>query len=223
MRRRRTVREVTAVIELRARFDEQNNIDWSERLEDAGCRVIYGFSDYKIHSKVCLITLKGKSGIQYVTQIGTGNYNEKTSEQYTDLSLITADQGIGRDAAEFFQKHGCGQSGGQLPQPPGLPLQPEADHPPAHRGRDRPGQPRPHHHEDELPHRLRCHGKAGRGLSCRGSGRSHHPRHLLPAARRPWPHGAHLRHQRGGALLEHSRIYSFGSERTSASSWVRRT
>ncbi len=69
-------KEVTAVIELRARFDEQNNIDWSERLEDAGCRVIYGFSDYKIHSKVCLITLKGKSGIQYITQIGTGNYNE---------------------------------------------------------------------------------------------------------------------------------------------------
>ena len=100
-------KEVTAVIELRARF-EQNNIDWSERLEDAGCRVIYGFSDYKIHSKVCLITLKGKSGIQYVTQIGTGNYNEKTSEQYTDLSLITADQGIGRDAAEFFKNMAVG-------------------------------------------------------------------------------------------------------------------
>ena len=101
-------KEVTAGIELRARFDEQNNIDWSERLEDAGCRVIYGFSDYKIHSKVCLITLKGKSGIQYVTQIGTGNYNEKTSEQYTDLSLITADQGIGRDAAEFFKNMAVG-------------------------------------------------------------------------------------------------------------------
>ena len=101
-------KEVTAVIELRARFDEQNNIDWSERLEDAGCRVIYGFSDYKIHSKVCLITLKGKAGIQYVTQIGTGNYNEKTSEQYTDLSLITADQGIGRDAAEFFKNMAVG-------------------------------------------------------------------------------------------------------------------
>ena len=101
-------KEVTAVIELRARFDEQTNIDWSERLEDAGCRVIYGFSDYKIHSKVCLITLKGKSGIQYVTQIGTGNYNEKTSEQYTDLSLITADQGIGLDAAEFFKNMAVG-------------------------------------------------------------------------------------------------------------------
>ena len=101
-------KEVTAVIELRARFDEKNNIDWSERLEDAGCRVIYGFSDYKIHSKVCLITLKGKSGIQYVTQIGTGNYNEKTSEQYTDLSLITADQGIGLDAAEFFKNMAVG-------------------------------------------------------------------------------------------------------------------
>ena len=101
-------KDVTVLIELRARFDEQNNIDWSERLEDAGCRVIYGFSDYKIHSKVCLITLKGKSGIQYVTQIGTGNYNEKTSEQYTDLSLITADQGIGRDAAEFFKNMAVG-------------------------------------------------------------------------------------------------------------------
>ena len=101
-------KEVTAVIELLARFDEQNNIDWSERLEDAGCRMIYGFSDYKIHSKVCLITLKGKSGIQYVTQIGTGNYNEKTSEQYTDLSLITADQGIGLDAAEFFKNMAVG-------------------------------------------------------------------------------------------------------------------
>ena len=96
-------KEVTAVIELRARFDEQNNIDWSERLEDAGCRVIYGFSDYKIHSKVCLITLKGKSGIQYVTQIGTGNYNEKTSELYTDHSFITADQGIGEEASNVFQ------------------------------------------------------------------------------------------------------------------------
>ena len=102
-------KEVTAVIELRARFDEQNNIDWSERLEDAGCRVIYGFSDYKIHSKVCLFTLKGKSGIQYVTQIGTGNYNEKTSEQYTDLSLITADQGIGLDPAEFFKNMAVGK------------------------------------------------------------------------------------------------------------------
>lgn len=96
-------KEVTAVIELRARFDEQNNIDWSERLEDAGCRVIYGFSDYKIHSKVCLITLKGKSGIQYVTQIGTGNYNEKTSELYTDYSFITADLGIGEEASNVFQ------------------------------------------------------------------------------------------------------------------------
>ena len=114
-------KEVTAVIELRARFDEQNNIDWSERLEDAGCRVIYGFSDYKIHSKVCLITLKGKSGIQYVTQIGTGNYNEKTSEQYTDLSPHHRGSGHRPGCSGIFQKHGCGQSGGQLPQPPGLP------------------------------------------------------------------------------------------------------
>ncbi len=96
-------KDVTAIIELRARFDEQNNIDWSERLEEAGCRVIYGFEDYKVHSKVCQITLRDKGGIHYITQIGTGNYNEKTARQYTDLSLITADPAIGSDAALFFK------------------------------------------------------------------------------------------------------------------------
>ena len=81
-------KDVTVVIELRARFDEQNNIDWSERLEDAGCTLIYGFEEYKVHSKVCLITRKENGGIRYITQIGTGNYNENTAKQYTDLSLI---------------------------------------------------------------------------------------------------------------------------------------
>lgn len=90
-------------MELRARFDEQNNIDWSERLEDAGCNVTYGFDFYKVHSKVCLITRKGKNGVEYITQIGTGNYNENTAKQYTDLSLMTTDQRIGNDAAEFFR------------------------------------------------------------------------------------------------------------------------
>lgn len=96
-------KEVTVLIELRARFDEQNNIDWSERLEEAGCRVIYGFEGYKVHSKICLITYRNRNEIQYITQIGTGNYNEKTATMYTDLSLMTANQEIGRDAAEFFK------------------------------------------------------------------------------------------------------------------------
>lgn len=96
-------KEVTVLIELRARFDEQSNIDWSERLEEAGCRVIYGFEGYKVHSKICLITYRNRNEIQYITQIGTGNYNEKTAAMYTDLSLITANQEIGSDAAEFFK------------------------------------------------------------------------------------------------------------------------
>ena len=96
-------KEVVAMVELRARFDEQNNIDWSKQLESAGCTVIYGFEDYKVHSKLTLITKKGKDGYSYITQIGTGNYNEKTSELYTDHSFITADQGIGEEASNVFQ------------------------------------------------------------------------------------------------------------------------
>lgn len=96
-------KEVTVLIELRARFDEQNNIDWSERLEEAGCRVLYGFEDYKVHSKICLITYRNRGEIKYITQIGTGNYNEKTAAMYTDLSLITANPEIGMDAVEFFK------------------------------------------------------------------------------------------------------------------------
>ena len=96
-------KEVTAVIELRARFDEQNNIDWSKQLENAGCTVIYGFDDYKVHSKLTLITRKQADGYSYITQIGTGNYNEKTSELYTDYSFITADEGIGEEASKVFR------------------------------------------------------------------------------------------------------------------------
>mgnify|MGYP002800771956 FL=1 len=96
-------KEVTALIELRARFDEQNNIEWSERMEEAGCRVIYGFEGYKVHSKICLITYRNKNTIRYITQIGTGNYNEKTAKMYTDFSLLTGNQEIGEDAAVFFK------------------------------------------------------------------------------------------------------------------------
>ena len=95
--------EVTVLIELRARFDEQNNIDWSERLEDAGCTVLYGIEGYKVHSKICLITKRKNNEIRYYTQIGSGNYNESTSKQYTDLSLKTSNSKIGKEAVEFFK------------------------------------------------------------------------------------------------------------------------
>ena len=95
-------KEVLVLMELRARFDEQNNINYSEILEEAGCKVMYGMEDYKVHSKVCLITKKNSRGIYYITQIGTGNYNESTSKLYTDLSLMTASQLIGQDASVFF-------------------------------------------------------------------------------------------------------------------------
>ncbi len=95
-------KEVVTVVELRARFDEQNNIDWSKQLEKAGCTVIYGFDDYKVHSKLTLITRKKGPKYSYITQIGTGNYNEKTSEQYTDLSFITSNSSIGEEAAAVF-------------------------------------------------------------------------------------------------------------------------
>ena len=95
-------KEVVAIVELRARFDEQNNIDFSKQLEEAGCTVIYGFEAYKIHSKLTLITKKKGNQLHYIAQIGTGNYNEKTSEQYTDLSFITTDLGIGSELATVF-------------------------------------------------------------------------------------------------------------------------
>ena len=96
-------KEVVVLVELRARFDEENNIRWSRMLEEAGCQIIYGLEHYKVHPKLCLITRRGENGIQYITQIGTGNYNEKTARLYTDLSLMTANEQIGMDAARVFQ------------------------------------------------------------------------------------------------------------------------
>ncbi len=95
-------KEVSVVVELRARFDEDNNIGWSKRLEEAGCNVMYGLPGYKVHSKLLLITRKIGNKIEYITQIGTGNYNEKTSKLYTDLSLMTANREIGADASAVF-------------------------------------------------------------------------------------------------------------------------
>ena len=96
-------KEVVVLVELRARFDEENNIRWSRMLEESGCQIIYGLEKYKVHSKLCLITRKGTDGIEYITQIGTGNYNEKTARLYTDLSLMTANEQIGMEAARVFQ------------------------------------------------------------------------------------------------------------------------
>lgn len=96
-------KEVVVLVELRARFDEENNIEWSRMLERAGCQVIYGLENFKVHSKLCLITRKGKEKIEYITQVGTGNYNEKTARLYTDLSLMTANEAIGKEASYIFQ------------------------------------------------------------------------------------------------------------------------
>lgn len=96
-------KEVVVLVELRARFDEENNIRWSRMLEESGCQIIYGLEKYKVHSKLCLITRKGNDGIEYITQIGTGNYNEKTARLYTDLSMMTANEQIGMEAARVFQ------------------------------------------------------------------------------------------------------------------------
>ena len=106
-------KDVTALIELRARFDEQNNIDWSERMEEAGCKIIYGFEDSKVHSKICLITRRERGAVRHITQVGTGNYNEKTAKQYTDVSLITADERIGQDAGAFFNNMALGNLSGR--------------------------------------------------------------------------------------------------------------
>ena len=96
-------KDVTVLMELRARFDEQNNIRWAQRLEEAGCTVFYGFERYKVHSKLCLITRQEKGHIQYITQVGTGNYNEKTAKLYTDFCFLTASPAIGSDAAAVFR------------------------------------------------------------------------------------------------------------------------
>ena len=96
-------KEVTVVMELRARFDEANNINWAEHLREAGCNIVYGFKDYKVHAKICLITRRSEAGISYITQIGTGNYNGQTAACYTDFSLLTADPRIGEDASRFFK------------------------------------------------------------------------------------------------------------------------
>ena len=106
-------KEVDVLVELKARFDEENNINWSKELEQAGCRVVYGIDGLKVHSKVCLITRRNGKSVQYITQIGTGNYNESTARLYTDLSLITANHDIGLETSEVIRKIMMGETVGE--------------------------------------------------------------------------------------------------------------
>ena len=96
-------KQVTVVIELCARFDEENNLYFANKLQEAGCTIIYGMENYKVHSKIISIVLKDGDELRYITHLGTGNYNESTSRQYTDLNILTADKKIGEDAVAFFR------------------------------------------------------------------------------------------------------------------------
>ena len=188
-------KDVTVLIELRARFDEQNNIDWSERLEEAGCKIIYGFEDYKVHSKICLITRQDRAGLRYITQVGTGNYNEKTAAQYTDVSLITSNEHIGMDAGAFFNNMALGNLEGKYER---LLVAPNSFK----------------NHILALMDEQIAKGGEGyillkfnsltdidvieklRQASCAGvQGRNDRARHLLPAARRQGPYGKRFGHQ----------------------------
>lgn len=108
--------EVTVLMELLRRFDEQNNIQWAERMEEAGCTILYGTEGFKVHSKICLITRRERGKIQYITQVGTGNYNEKTAKQYTDLCLMTARPELGEDAAVLFRNMAIANLNGDYKQ-----------------------------------------------------------------------------------------------------------
>lgn len=106
-------KEVTALMELKARFDEENNIEWSTYLEEAGCKILYGFGEYKVHSKICLITKYTDRGYEYITQVATGNYNEKTAKLYTDFCMMTTHEGIAKDAVKFFNNMAIGELQGE--------------------------------------------------------------------------------------------------------------
>ena len=171
-------KEVLVLMELRARFDEENNLAWLKMLEESGCQVIYGAEGFKCHSKICLITLRSHNKTSYITQIGTGNYNEKTNAMYTDLSLMTADPAIGEDAAAFFRHMLVNKAGRGISAALRFSLR----------------------HQGELRHRARGHRQAG-GCIAHGRGNSaHHPRHLLHSAGCAQRDGKHSCHQRRRAV-----------------------
>ena len=180
-------KQVQCLLELRARFDEQSNIDYSRMLEDAGCDILYGLTKYKVHTKLCLITRRCPGGICYYTQVGTGNYNEKTAEQYTDLMLLTSDPAIGRDAAKTFDRLRR-RDGGALARAGGL--QAAADG--AHRGADAPRPGGIHRHQGQLHERRGRHGAARARERGGHGGGAVRARHLLPAAGRARADGTPL-------------------------------
>ena len=195
-------KEVTALFELRARFDESNNIEWSQRFEQAGCNVIYGFRDYKVHSKICCITRQTEHSLQHITQLGTGNYNEKTARLYTDLSYITTDPTIGRDAVEFFRNMGLENTSDNYDILWVAPLQIK---PKIMEHIDEQIAPCPGRAgvrrvlQDQFHHRQGHHGEAGGG---RAGGRSRdavRARHLLPRAGRARSHRRRARGVHRGA------------------------
>lgn len=106
-------KDVTVLLELKARFDEENNIAWAEALKDSGCKILYGFESYKVHAKICLITKKVDNKLTYTTYVGTGNFNQKTAALYSDVALLTQDESIGKDAVAFFQNMGISNLSGK--------------------------------------------------------------------------------------------------------------
>lgn len=186
-------KEVTVLMELRARFDEQNNIQWAERMEEAGCTILYGAEDIKVHSKICLITRRERGRLQHITQVGTGNYNEKTARQYTDLCLMTARPELGADAAALFQNLATANLDGTYERLLVSPYQLRdrciqlIDREIAKGG---PGVSLP---EAELHHRPEAHRQAGPGLPGRSGGGDERAGDLLPAPRDPRPDRPHHR------------------------------
>ena len=184
-------KDVTALIELRARFDEQNNIDWSERMEEAGCKIIYGFEDYKVHSKICLITRRERGAVRHITQVGTGNYNEKTAKQYTDVSLITADERIGQDAGAFFNNMALGNLSGRYSRLFVAPTSLKNNILALMDEQIAKGKRRLHPAQVQFADRYRCNRQAAGGILRRRHSRDDRTRHLLPAARCAGPHREH--------------------------------
>ena len=183
-------KQVTVLVELTARFDEERNIQWARALEEAGAHVIYGVRGYKMHAKICLIVRRTPDGLQRYVHLGTGNYNERTARIYTDFGLLTTSAAVAEDAQRFFQRahrllrSAAAEEAGDGADRP-APAVPEADRPRAPPRGSRPAGG--DHGQDELAHRRRDH----RGAVCRVAERGHHPaqrpRHLRAPARRARP------------------------------------
>ena len=178
-------KQVAAVVELKARFDEQNNIVWARALEEAGVHVVYGLVGLKTHSKAALVVRREEDGIRRYCHLGTGNYNPRTARQYEDLGLLSADPELGADVGDLFNFLTGYSRYAQLPQADRGPRGSAAPHPRARSSR-RPqaGRGGPDRHQGERPHRSRGHRRPVPGVGGRGAHRSRRARRVLPASRR---------------------------------------